>query len=88
MTTGTVQERFSFDAYGISVALASTFALRGSSQFAWDVRYAGYRYDVESGWSYARNRIQHQPSADRFVGERPFLVENLDKATFLEIFSS
>ena len=56
---GSVQERHSYDAYGNSNALTSTFSYRGASSFAWETRYAGYRFDAESGHYYVRNRIYY-----------------------------
>jgi len=58
-TVGSDQERYSYDAYGTSIALTPSFAYRGASSFAWEVRYAGYRFDSDSGLFYVRNRIYH-----------------------------
>ena len=56
---GEVQERYTYDAYGINTALTDTFSYRGPSSFGWEVRFAGYRFDVECGHYCVRNRMYH-----------------------------
>jgi RHS repeat-associated protein len=69
-TTGTVQERYVYDAYGIPSVLAATFAARSASSFDWEVRYKGYRWDVESGLYQVRRR-QYHPTIGAFVSRDP-----------------
>jgi RHS repeat-associated protein len=70
--SGIIQERFGYDSYGTAFALTDLFAPRASSQFDWDSRFAGYRYDSESRFYLVRHRvfapligwIQRDPLAD------------------------
>lgn len=55
--TGTVQERYGYDAYGVPAFLTQTFGIRGSSLYAWEVLYASYRWDVETGLFQVRMRM-------------------------------
>jgi RHS repeat-associated protein len=55
--TGIVQERFAYDAYGTPTVLTLTFANRSSSSFAWEILYAGYRWDSEARCYQVRNCI-------------------------------
>jgi RHS repeat-associated protein len=57
--TGTVQERFAYDAYGMSAVLTTSFGARVGSQYDWEVRFSGYRWDTESGLYQVRWRCYH-----------------------------
>ncbi|MBC8874772.1 MAG: RHS repeat-associated core domain-containing protein [Planctomycetes bacterium] len=54
---GAVVERYAYCAYGYTEVLTSSFANRVTSQHAWEVRYAGYRWDIESGLHCVRHRF-------------------------------
>jgi RHS repeat-associated protein len=55
--SGAVQERFAYDAYGTPTVLTPVFANRSSSSFAWEILYAGYRWDAEARCYQVRNRV-------------------------------
>jgi RHS repeat-associated protein len=55
--TGTVQERYCYDAYGVPTFLTPLFEARSTSAYAWDVLYAGYRWDVETELYHVRWRM-------------------------------
>jgi RHS repeat-associated protein len=55
-TSGDVQERYAYHGYGVPTFLTPTFGSRSSSSFAWEVLFAGYRWDSESGLAHVRNR--------------------------------
>ncbi|MCA8991914.1 MAG: hypothetical protein KDA88_08040 [Planctomycetaceae bacterium] len=44
--SGTVQERYEYDPYGVTSFLSPTFTTRASSDFDWETTYAGYRWDT------------------------------------------
>jgi RHS repeat-associated protein len=58
-STGAVQERYGYDAYGLSTVLTPGFGDRTSSLYAWEVRYGGYRWDGECGLYQVRHRGFH-----------------------------
>jgi len=58
-SSGVVQEHYAYDAYGVPWALTGSFAARSSSLYAWEVRYAGYRWDAECGLYQVRHRAHH-----------------------------
>ena len=60
-TSGTVQERYAYSAYGVPRVLAPTFTAEAASSCDTEVLYAGYRYDTESSLMHVRNRVL-QPS--------------------------
>jgi RHS repeat-associated protein len=57
-TSGTVTERFNYDAYGVPTFLTSTGTVQASSATGWETLYAGYRWDGDpSRMYYVRNRF-------------------------------
>src|SRR5262245_41495331 len=56
---GDAQERFDYDAYGHSAALTGSFGGRESSDFDWEVRFAGYRAEIITGLHHVRFRYLH-----------------------------
>jgi len=58
-TNGLVQERFAYAAYGVSAARTAAFSSRASSNYDWEVRFAGYRWDLEGDLYQVRNRVLH-----------------------------
>jgi RHS repeat-associated protein len=60
-TTRTVQERYGYSAYGDGTVLTPTFGVRAGTLFDWEVRYAAYRWDEESGLYPVRNRHYNPP---------------------------
>jgi RHS repeat-associated protein len=55
-TSGTVQERYGYDAFGASRTMDASFGSRSSSLYGWETRYGAYRWDSESGLYYVRRR--------------------------------
>ncbi len=58
-STGTVTERFSYDAYGVPTFLTSTGMVQSASTTGWEILYAGYRRDEESTLYAVRFRYYH-----------------------------
>jgi RHS repeat-associated protein len=58
-TAGTVQERYAYDPYGLGIVLTPGFSARVASLWDWDTRFAGYKWDKESGFFQVRNRTYH-----------------------------
>ena len=54
--SGTVQERYAYQAYGEPSILTPTFGMRSATQFDWEILFAGYRWDKESELYQVRNR--------------------------------
>jgi RHS repeat-associated protein len=48
-----------------------SFGSRTGSSYGWDVLFAGYRYDAESGLYHVRNRAYH-PGLGRWLSRDPF----------------
>ena len=55
-TSGAIQERYVYQAYGTPVILTGSFGSRSSSSYDWETRYAGYFWDKASGLFHIRNR--------------------------------
>ncbi len=56
-TSGAVQERYTYTAYGLPTFLNPDFTVRaGGSAYAWETLYCGYRWDSESSLYLARYR--------------------------------
>jgi len=68
--SGAVQERFAYSAYGDTLVYTATFGSRSSSSFNWETRFAGYRWDVESGLYQVRYRPLH-PLLGRWASRDP-----------------
>jgi len=58
-TSGAIQERYGFDAYGVGSVLTPSFALRLGTLFDWETMYGGYRLDRECGLYQVRYRNLH-----------------------------
>ncbi len=54
--SGTVQERYSYQAYGTTQVLTPTFTNRSTSSFAWEITYGSYRFDIDTALFQIRNR--------------------------------
>jgi RHS repeat-associated protein len=86
-TTGTVQERYAYTAYGWLVILTPPFGLRGSSWFDWETCYAGYRHDNESALYYIRHRHYHA-LAGTFVTRDPLALSGADSNLYCYVVSN
>src|SRR5262245_32086466 len=58
-SSGTVQERYSYSAYGVGTVLNVSFGFQGASNFEWETRFGGYDLDYESQLMIIRNRVYH-----------------------------
>jgi RHS repeat-associated protein len=56
-SSGTVQERYAYTAYGVPIFLDATFGSRASSSYAWETLYAGYRWDAAIRHFQVRHRV-------------------------------
>jgi RHS repeat-associated protein len=73
-TSGAVQERYGYDAFGYGRVMDANFGARSSSNYDWEVRYGAYRWDSESGLYQVRNRYLH-PKLGRWVSRDPVEYE-------------
>jgi RHS repeat-associated protein len=64
-----VVQRFAYDAYGQPEVLSANWQ-PATDNYAWDIRYAGYRYDSLSGLYHVRHRYYH-PRLGRWVSRDP-----------------
>lgn len=69
-TTGTVQERYGYNAFGQGRVMDGSFASRTTSLYTWETMYGGYRWDSETGFYQVRNRYLH-PTLGRWLTRDP-----------------
>ena len=69
-SSGTVLERYGYDAFGESRVMTSSFGSRATSSYDWDVRYGAYRWDSESDFYQVRYRYLH-PVLGRWISRDP-----------------
>ena len=55
-TSGAVQQRFAYTAYGLPIFTNSTFTAAGNTA-AWEVLYAGYRFEAATSLMCVRHRV-------------------------------
>jgi RHS repeat-associated protein len=74
-TSGTVQERYAYTAYGVPLFLGANFSpLAGNtSAYAWETLYCGYRYDQATGIYRIRYRLL-QPVVGCWLSRDPFMM--------------
>jgi RHS repeat-associated protein len=68
--SGTIQERYTYSAYGVPTCLTDTFGSRGATLYAWDVLFTGRSRDAETGFYYYRNRY-YGAELGRFLNRDP-----------------
>jgi RHS repeat-associated protein len=73
-TSGTVQERYAYAAYGQPMILMPDFGVTDASAFAWETLFAGYRFDSESGLYCVRHRHLH-PLLGVWVTRDPIMFD-------------
>jgi RHS repeat-associated protein len=81
-TLGVVQERYAYSAYGQPTFMDGSFGNRSSSSYGWNLLFAGYRYDIESGFYQVRNRVYH-PGLGRW-----FQRDNLPYADGMNLYQA
>ena len=70
-TSGSVVERYRYEAYGLAVVMDSSFATRSAgSSYDWKMRFQGACWDSETGLYYMLNRFHH-PRLGRWVQRDP-----------------
>ena len=69
-TSGSIQERYGYNAFGLSRVMTATFTARSTSSYDWETRYACYRFDSESSFYQVRNRYLH-PTLGRWLTRDP-----------------
>jgi len=80
-TSGMVQERMRYDAFGTVTWLDSAFATKTNSDFAWNRTFTGQVLDSESSMMLYRNRYYHA-GLGRFVTRDPIGYEAKDVNLF------
>ncbi|MBI1370440.1 MAG: hypothetical protein GC162_17530 [Planctomycetes bacterium] len=58
-TSGDVQERYEYDAYGTVSYFSDDYTPRSSSNYNWTITYCAYRLDPDTGLYLVRNRTYH-----------------------------
>jgi RHS repeat-associated protein len=74
-TSGNVQERYGYNAFGEPIYMDASFGSRSSSSYGWETLFASYRYDLDSGMFQVRNRYLH-PNLGRWVSRDPIGYED------------
>jgi RHS repeat-associated protein len=69
-TSGAVQERYAYSAFGVHRIVAADFSPRSSSSYAWDFGFQGQFRDVETGWSNYGYRF-YVPLLGRWINRDP-----------------
>jgi RHS repeat-associated protein len=69
-SSGTIVERYKYDAHGTLSVLDASFGDRSSSSYDWEFTYTGRRLDLESGLMYFRARYYHA-QLGRFISRDP-----------------
>ena len=69
-TTGTIQERYSYNAFGLSRVMDADFNVISTSSYDWETRYDNYRFDAESNFYQVRYRYLH-PMLGRWLTRDP-----------------
>ncbi len=86
-TSGAIQERYCYDAYGKPTILTPTFTTRGTSSYAWTYLYTGRELDLETGLYDYRNRIYH-PFLGRFITKDPIGYSTGDASLYRYVFNN
>ncbi len=63
-SSGVVQERYNYAAYGMPTSLNSTFDARASSSFEWETLYCGYRWVHLPALYHVKTRVLHSVLGD------------------------
>jgi RHS repeat-associated protein len=68
--SGTMEERYGYYAFGFPRFMNASFGIISSSAYDWNVLYASYRRDSETGYYQVRNRYLH-PGLGRWLTRDP-----------------
>ena len=68
--TGTVQQRYAYQAYGQPIFLTATFTSGSPTALEWETLFAGYRFDADVALYCVRHRYLHSPLG-RWVSRDP-----------------
>ncbi len=71
-TTGTVQQRFAYTAYGMPQFLNASF-VAASNTAGWEILYAGYRFEIATSLFHVRHRVLH-PALGGWVQRDPVAI--------------
>ncbi len=74
-TSGEVQERYAYSAYGTPMFLTAAFGNRASSSYDWNTLYAAYNWDTFSQMFCVRNRWCH-PILGCWIQRDPFGISS------------
>lgn len=69
--SGTVQERYGYDAFGNVNVMDASFDPEDGSSYDWETLFCGYRWDDETGFYQVRNRYL-QPSLGKWLTRGPY----------------
>ena len=69
-TSGAVQERYAYSAFGVRRIMAADFTPRSTSSYAWDFGFQGQFRDNETGWSNYGYRF-YVPLLGRWINRDP-----------------
>ena len=69
-SSGAVQERYAYSAFGVRLIMAADFSPRSSSSYAWDFGFQGQFRDVETGWYNYGYRF-YVPELGRWINRDP-----------------
>ena len=69
-TSGAVQERYAYSAFGVRRIMAADFSPRSTSSHAWDFGFQGQFRDAETGWSNYGFRF-YVPLLGRWINRDP-----------------
>jgi len=69
-TSGVVQERYAYSAFGVRRIMAADFSPRADSDFEWDFGFQGQFRDNETGWSNYSYRF-YVPELGRWINRDP-----------------
>lgn len=69
--SGTVVERYVYDAFGAVTVLDGSFGSRGTSSYGWTQGFQGMFFDATSGLNVSRGRPGYSPTLGRWVQNDP-----------------
>ena len=69
-TTGSVLERYGYEAFGTTDVMNADFSPEDASSYKWEIRFCSYLWDSESGFYQVRNRYLH-PTLARWLSRDP-----------------